>query len=524
MSTTLHKKSILKKTTQVASSTLISRILALVRTGLELQYLGAGPLSDAFKAAYRIPNTLRKVFAEGAISAAFIPNLIKIVKDGEEEQANKLMTLMLFFIESIVLILCFLIFLNAESFLLFVAPGFKYKTVEMATAIPLLRILIFFIFFISSSSLLAGAMQAKHNFFVPSWGPVLLNIFYIAGLLFGIAYNLPIVFLAWFIIVGGLLLLIMHIYTYFKLGYKFALPDRETIKHFKLIMIKFLPCIITMSGMELNFMIDGMLASFLPAGSLSLFDYASGFFRIPLGVFAVAFSTILLSHFSRVCTYAPKRLSFYLLESTKFVFWVTIPVSLIMSFFSYKFFYTLALYSGKLTVGQVAEASLALKGLLIGLFFVSLNKILLSIYYALDSTFLPTAISLFGTIINTLLNIALVPTWGIFGLAIGTSIGELVKTIIFVYMLRKKFNFALFYQNFLQFLLRFSLQLVVIGSILYGIYTFLIYCMNLLPFSYTRFFVHGFGFWIWAGLLSFTLFVLLYILRKVFKIKVYFLD
>src|SRR5581483_10401125 len=115
----------------------------------------------------------------------------------------------------------------------------------------------------------------------------------------------------------------------------------------------FFPCMITMGALEVNLLIDSMLASFLPAGAFSLFDYASGFFRIPLGVFAVAFSTILLSHFSRVSTYAPKRLSFYLLESTKFVFWVTIPVSIIMCFFSHKFFATLALYSGKLMPSQV---------------------------------------------------------------------------------------------------------------------------------------------------------------------------
>lgn len=524
MSTTLNKKSILKKTAQVAGSTLMSRILALVRTVLDLKFLGAGPVSDAFNAAYKIPSTFRKVFAEGAISAAFIPNMIKIVKDGDEDQANKLMTLMLVFIEGIVLMLCLLIFFHAESIMLFVAPGFKYKTVEMETAIPLLRVLIFFIFFISSSALLAGAMQAKHHFFVPSWGPVLLNIIYISGLILGITYKFPVIYLAWFIICGGCLLLLLHLYTYFKLGYRFAIPDKSTFKHFKQVMVKFLPCIITMSGMELNFLIDGMLASFLTAGSLSLFSYATGFFRIPLGVFAVAFSTILLSHFSRVCTYAPKRLSFYLLESSKFVFWVTVPVSLIMSFFSYKFFATLAHYSGQLTNVQVHEASLALQGLLIGLFFVSLNKIILSIYYALDSTFLPTAIALFGTVINTLLNIALVPVWGTFGLAIGTSVGEIVKTILLLYMLRKKFKFFLYFKNFGQFVARYFTQFMLLGSAFYLLYVLLLMFFSKMPSSLGNFFSNGLGFWLWVSTLSFTLFGLLYILRKVFKIKVYFLD
>lgn len=524
MNKALHKKSILIKTGQVAGATLVSRILALIRVGLELKYFGAGPISDAFKAAFEIPNRLRKVFAEGAISAAFIPDLVKIVKEGNDNQANKLLTLMLLFIEIIVLGICFLIFFNAKKVLLFIAPGFRYKTIEMETAIPLLRILIFFIFFISSSSLLTGAMQAKHHFFIPSWGPVLLNIIYIMGLLCGLYFKLNINYLAFFIILGGFLLLILNLYSYRRIGYKFSYPNRETFGYFNKVMSKFLPSIISMSAVEINFTIDGMLASFLPAGSITLFGYASGFFRIPLGIFAVAFSTILLSHFSRISTYAPKRLSFYLLESSKFVFWVTLPVTFLMCFFSYDVFNTLAYFSKKLTLSQVNEASWALIGLLVSLFFVSINKVLLSICYSLHSTFAPTIITLISTVINTSLNLLLVSKLGIFGLAIATSIGEIGKTFFFLFYIHKNFNFTLYLANFFNFALRYIFQLLFLGSFFYLIYKLLLKLFNHLPNYYIKCFTQGIGFWICMALLSFTFFGLLYILRKVFKIKAYFLD
>lgn len=524
MSKALHKKSILVKTGQVAIATAVSRILALAKVFFELQYFGAGHISDAFKQAFKLPNTLRKVFAEGALSAALIPDMVHIVKEGKDDQANKLMTLMLVFIESIVLVICFLIFVNAKQVILFFSPGFACKALELQTAIPLLRILIFFIFFISTSALLAGAMQAKHHFFVPSWGQVLLNIVYIIGLLLGIHLGLDINYIALFIMLGGFLLFALNIYTYLKIGFKFSWPNKETFGYFNKVMGKFIPSIITMSAVQINLIIDSRFASFLPSGSITLLDYASGFFRIPLGVFAVAFSTILLSHFSRISTYAPKRLSFYLLESSKFVFWVTIPITILMCFFSFNIFDTLAFYSKKLTDLQVNEASLALIGLLISLFFVSINKVLLSICYSLHSTFAPTVITLISAIINTLLNLVLVCRFGIFGLAIATSISEISKTFFFLFYINKKFNFNLYIANFFNFALKYIFQILFIGSIFYLIYKFLLKVFKQFPDYYINFFIKGIGFWICVGMLSFTFFALLYLLRKVFKIKAYFLD
>lgn len=125
MSTILSKSSILKKTIEVGSSTLLSRILGIVREGLMARYLGAGAVADVFLTAFRLPNSLRKIFAEGALSAAFVPTLVQVVRQEGINKANKLMSIAFLFFESLVLILCALAMWKAEATISFLAPGFS---------------------------------------------------------------------------------------------------------------------------------------------------------------------------------------------------------------------------------------------------------------------------------------------------------------------------------------------------------------------------------------------------------------
>ena len=127
-----------------------------------------------------------------------------------------------------------------------------------------------------------------------------------------------------------------------------------------------------MGIIEINLLIDTRFASTLPTGSVTLVNTASKFMTIALGAFAAAFSSILLSTFLRISTYAPKRLSFYLLESTKFIFWITVPVAILMGFFSYDIFYTLfyRLAKNNFTIEQAAEGSALLIAFLPGHFFL----------------------------------------------------------------------------------------------------------------------------------------------------------
>jgi putative peptidoglycan lipid II flippase len=289
-------------------------------------------------------------------------------------------------------------------------------------------------------------------------------------------------------------------------------------------LVKFFPCLLSMSVMEIGIFIDTSFASYLPAGSMSLINYAYRFMGIPLGVFAVSFSTILLPHFSRVSSYAPRRMGYYLLETTKFVYWVTIPAMIIMMFLSEKFFHTLFL-SDKFSLAQVHEASQILIAFLVALFFFSLNKILLNIYYSLHVTSIPTIISIVATLLNVILDYVLLTKYKAVGLAAATTLSlGLIQTMLLSIFLFKRFKFKIYFKNFFNFFVRYSVQLLLVLSTAYFVYRLIEQYIALLPQALAHFLLYGLGFWFWVGPLCALIMCALFYFRQTFKIELHFLD
>ncbi|MFI5332722.1 MAG: murein biosynthesis integral membrane protein MurJ [Candidatus Babeliales bacterium] len=541
---TLHKKSILTKTLQVGGSTAISRLLGVAREVLLGNYLGASALLDAFITAFKIPNSLRKIFAEGALSASFVPTIVTMMKSGDKEHANAFMTRSFVVIEGILIAVCALIFWQAQGVIRGIMPGWfiGHESVsfcgfpipaawlglgealpQVATAVLFLRILIAFIVFISSSALLASVLQAVNHFFVPAFSPILLNLFFIAGVLIGWLGGYSPVVLCVFILLGGLVQFLMHLWVYCKLGFGFSTAyDAQAEVYFRQVLIKFFPCLLSMSLMEISLFIDTSFASYLPAGSITLIYLANRFMGIALGVFAVAFSTILLPHFSRISTYAPQRLSFYMLEAAKFVFWVTVPVVIMMSFFAGNIFHTLF---SKFTEIQAHEAGHILIAFLLGLFFFSLNKILLGVYYALHNTRTPALIAFASTLVNIGFNALLMNYYQGTGLALATSLAGLMQTMLLLLFLRIHFDFKIYAYPFMDFARTYCLQLFVILLPMVGVYYGISWLISsLFSSSLTHFFLNSLGFWFWVGPLCGLSFLIIFYTRKWFKVQLYFLD
>ncbi len=517
----MHKRSIIKKTIQIGSSTLMSRFLGIIRELLMVKYLGAGAASDAFLTAFKIPSSLRKIFAEGALSAAFVPSFVTALRKNKND-AHSLMSLAFILFEGSLLILCGLTIIFAPQVIAAIAPGFSGE--QIALTVPLLRILMPFIFFISSSALLAGALQAVGHFFVPAFGPILLNIVFIGGLAICWYLQLPVIYLCFFILLGGLLQFLQHLHAYINLDFAFGRVTKETWHSFSNILAKFFMVLLSMSVMEISLFIDTSFASYLPEGSISLIYYANRFVGIPLGVFAVAFSTILLPHFSRISTYAPKRLNFYLLESAKLVFWVTIPCMLFMILFADKIFTTLFL-SKSFTLAQAYQAGYILIAFVIGLFFFSFNKIILNVFYALHETRIPSIVSIIATAVNIILNFLFMANLHAFGLALATTISGILQTILLLYYLRKKFGLHAYLQQFLNFCARYGFQLIGVGCFFLLSYSGILSLIRLLlPQDLAYFFIEKIGFWLWVGPLSIVAGLLLYYCRSLFGVRLYFLD
>lgn len=533
MQSTSHKKSIIQKTMQVGLSTLASRFLGIIREILTMKYLGVGAPSDAFIAAFSIPNSLRKVFAEGAISGAFIPTLVQILKHDGRAAANRFMTMLLVAIEGFVLALCIIFAFNTETILYFRVPGFNQE--QLSYAVPLLKILIFFILLVSTSAILGGALQAVNNFFIPSLAPVLYNIVFILSVLICIYFNLSFYSFAYLVLFSGLAYLLLHVIAYIRSDFRLAVFNKSTWPKFKIVLLKFFPVLFAVSISEINYWIDSYLGSYLDEGSVTLIYYAYRFIGIPLGVFAAAFSIVLLPYFSRISSYAPKRLSFFMFESTKFIFYITIPMAMLLAFFSYDIFQTL-FQSEKFTLSHIQEAAKLLSVGSIGLFFLSLNKILLNIYYALNNTWLPTIISIIATLSHLTINLLLMPYLGATGLILASSISSIIQTILFILILKSYFNFNLYINSFLKFLKNYFTQLIIFTGIFYLLYKLLFYIINLITLNKTinfgssfslnlnNLFIHGLMLWAWVGPLILILGLIMLFSRKHFGIKLYFLD
>ncbi len=525
MSNKLKKSSIIKKTASVSLSLLFSKFLGIIREVVQVSYLGVGPLSDAFNTAMKIPTLLRKLFAEGALSAAFVPTLIKVTTEDSQEQASRLMTLTYVVFGTLIIALCFLISFYPKPFIMLIAKGFANKPEELKIAIDIIRILIFFVFFIFTSALLASALQAKMHFTVPAWGPALLNVFYITGLLLATRYGLSVATFSYFLLLGGLVQSVVYAFVYFKLNFAILWPDTQTYTYFKEVVYKFIPCLLSVSVIEINLIIDNRFASTLPAGSVTLLSLSSKFMTIALGAFAVAFSTIMLPQFSRISTYAPKRLSYYLLEAAKLIFWVTVPVAFLMSFFAYDIFYTIFYkLAGNFTLEQVRLAASLLIAFLPGLFFFSLNKMLLNIYYALHETRYTMYITIAGAVSNVLLNRLLMPIYGAFGIALATAMAAVIQTVLLVIVLNRLLGFVIYLKQFGQFLAKYVLQLLLFIGVFYGLYKAVVLFISSVVPQWSTILLHSVGLWFWVGPICLGAVGMLYYLRNKGGLHLYFLE
>lgn len=515
------KQSIIRKTIEFGASTMMSRVLGIAREVLQVRLLGLGVASDAFIAAYRIPNFLRKIFAEGALTGAFVPTIVSIVKRDGKASANDLMTLSFIVFEGTLLALCLLVLWKPYAVIRVVVLGFSAE--QVAYAVPFLRILILFILFISSSALLGGALQAVHHFFIPAFAPVILNIFYLAGLLGCLWYGWSLNVLCVFIVAGSAASFLMHLLVYFKYHFSFGAINAQAWRNFQTLVRKFIPSLFGMSVVEINLFLGSIIASFLSNGTYSLLYYGSRLLNIPLGVFAVAFASILLPHFTKVGMYAPKRLSFYLLETAKFILWVTLPAGILMALFADKIYITLFV-SSKFPIERVPEAAHIFIAFLAGLFFFSVNKILLNLYYSMHDMRVPTITSAISTVVDVSFSLLLIKFFGAMGIAFATTLMGATQTVLLLYFLRKKYHFNLYGSYFVDFLWRYICQLVCILPLFYGVYWMISSAIASVNGSFANFLLNKVGFWLWMLPLMVGTAVVLYVTRRWFGLRAHFLD
>lgn len=423
----------------VGAATLLSRIFGFIRDVVVAWFFGAGMASDAFFVAFRIPNLLRRLLAEGSLSIAFIPVFTDhLARDGKEK-AFVLARAALRLISVLLAVVVVLGILLSPLIVRMVGIGFANSPEKLALTVTLTRIMFPYIFFIGLVALCMGILNVLGHFAAPALAPVFLNIAMI-GSVFLISPHLeePVIGLAVGVLIGGALQLILQIPFLIRKGLRFW--EKTGIYHpgIKQVGVLMLPTVFGAAVYQINILVGTLLATLLPEGSVSYLYYADRLVEFPLGIFAIATATAVLPSLSRQ---AAAR-DFEALRSTfayslNLVSYITIPamVGLIVL---REPIVSLLFQRGEFDATTVRMTAVALLYYTVGLWGFSAVRIVVSTYYALQDTRTPVRMAAISLVVNGVLSVILMQWLRHGGLALATSLATMVNLALLLKALRSR--------------------------------------------------------------------------------------
>ncbi len=437
--------SLLKALASISSMTLLSRILGFVRDMMMARIFGASMANEAFIIAYRLPNMLRRLFAEGAFSQAFVP-IFSEYKNRRGQEETKLLVDHVTTLLAIILFVITLIGIIAAPILVYItAPGFAASTEKFNLTVQLLRITAPYIFFISLVSVAASILNTYNKYWVAAFAPVLLNLSFIAAMLWLVPYfEQPIMALAWAVFFGGLLQLAFQIPFLLKIDmlprWRFNLKDEGVWRVLK----QMGPAVFGVSVSQISLVINTIFASFMITGSVSWLFYADRLMEIPAGLLGVAIGTILLTSLSKY--HAESNT----VEYSKMLDWglrltmmLTLPAALSLGLIAVPLLATF-FQGGAFSANDVLMTSHALVGYSIGLIGILLVKVLAPAFYARQDIRTPVKVGLITLAAIQIMNVTFISLLSHFeqpqhpGLALATGLGACINSGVLYYLLRKR--------------------------------------------------------------------------------------
>ena len=428
------KSSLLKSVGIVSLSIFGSRVLGLLRDIVIASTFGAGALTDVFFVAFRIPNLLRRIFAEGSFNAAFVPAFTKKLKESEEEA--EVLAGQVF---GALLILLTVTVVLGELFSPFivkaVAPGFSGE--KFTYAVKLLREMFPYIMLVSLTAFLGGILNTFNRFFAPAFSTALFNLSLIISALL-LSGELSVESLAIGVLVGGTLQVLLQIPFLKNTGFNLK-PIFRLSEEAKRVLINTVPGIFGFAVRQLSMLIDTVIASFLSSGAISYLYYANRFVQLPLGMFAIGLSQVLLPRLSKKIgekDYSSELETGILLCSA-----VVIPSAVGLIFFG-KPIVDLVFNHGAFTEKDLIGTYTVLVCYSLGLFFFSMEKIVSNVYYSLEEFKIPVKVAAYTLIFNLVINLIFCFGLGMGapGLALGTSLTSLLNLTILITILKRQFK------------------------------------------------------------------------------------
>jgi putative peptidoglycan lipid II flippase len=435
----LMSKNLFKSTSIVAGMTLISRVFGFIRDMVTAQLFGASSAFDAFSVAFRIPNFMRRLFAEGSFSQAFVPILSEYQKNKSREELRHFVNAMAGTLGFVLLCVTIAGILFAPLIVRLFAPGFDTAGPRYALAVSLLRITFPYLMLISLTAFSGAILNTHSRFWVAAFTPVFLNICMIsAAIWLAPQMATPITGLAWGVFAAGVVQLLFqwpflrHLRLVPKPKINFRNPGVVRV------LKQMVPALFGVSVSQLNLLLDTLFASFLIAGSVSWLYYSDRLMEFPLGIFGVAISTVILPPLSRHhATQSAHDFSMTLDWALRCVLLVGVPAGVVLAIISGPLLSTLFQH-GLFDAHAVMMARQSLSMFAIGIAPFMLIKILASGFYAKQDMRTPVRIGIIAMVSNMVFNFILIWPFAHAGIALATSLASIVNMGFLYYFLRKK--------------------------------------------------------------------------------------
>jgi putative peptidoglycan lipid II flippase len=428
----------------IGIAVMCSRLLGLVREQIFAALFGGGAAMDAFTAAFRIPNLLRDLFAEGALSTAFVTTFSKTIARGGDADAWRLANKVATMTALTLGLLCILGMVFSTELVGLIAPGFDHD--KAALTARLTRIMFPFILLVSLAALVMGMLNAKNRFGVPAMASSFFNIGSIVG---GVTLGFwidphfgprALIGLAFATVIGGALQLAVQLPSLARLGYRYRPDFHWRDPGVKAILLLMGPAVIAASTTQVNVLVNSMFASTLQDGSIFWLSIAFRLMQLPLGLFGVALGTVTLPLLSRLVVAG--RMDAFRSELARAMRWallLTLP-SMVGLMMLAEPIISVLYQHGKFNAYEAAQAAGALRFYAIGLAGYAALKVLVNAFYALDRRKTPMMVSLLAVALNLLFNwiFTFRLGWGHRGLAFSTGCIATVNFLILYFLMQSQ--------------------------------------------------------------------------------------
>jgi len=425
--------SLIKKFASVGGATMASRVLGFVREAMIAAFLGAGPVADAFYAAFRFPNLFRRLFAEGAFNAAFVPLFAKEIEGGGELAARKFAEQVL----SVLLLSLFVLSALAMIFMPFlvgtiIAPKFAADPEKFDLTVLLARIMFPYLAAMSLVAMLAGILNSLRRYFLAALAPVLLNVVLVTGLVTAgwLSLSGPEIgtVLGWSVTVSGVLQLGLLVWALRRENFTMGFVRPRLTPAVKRLLWLALPAAITGGITQINLLVGQIIAS-AEAGAIAIMNYADRLNQLPLGVIGIAIGVVLLPELSRALRAGDMKEAQHLQSrSLEFGMAITVPAAFGLALLPEPII-ALVFERGAFTRETTLVTSSVLAAFAVGLPAFVLTKIFTPEFYAREDMRTPLWASAISVVINIGGSLILFPQIGVTGLAIATSLAGWVSAL-----------------------------------------------------------------------------------------------